>query len=81
MDEAEQVCTACNKVAHGDGTWTTPKTHSQGKQINSLCPDCCHQRFPQFYSDYEEPTKRKDRLTGMLTSMAKQFRSGFNWHR
>jgi hypothetical protein len=70
MDGVELVCVSCRKVDCGNGVWSTLDNPSSGEQKNSLCPECCRQRFPQFYSDFKRPAKRRPVVGGMLSTIA-----------
>ena len=67
MDKINLVCVSCRKVNIGDGKWLTPKNQIVGEQQGSLCPDCCHKRFPQFYSDFEKKPSIKIRIKSFFT--------------
>ena len=77
MDKVELVCAFCQKVDYGDGVWSNPNSYSTCEQKKSACPDCCHLRFPQFYSDFKRPAKRRFGVTGLLSSLA-NFRKTWN---
>ena len=52
---------------YGDGTWSDLNEEAPKDVVTALCPDCCHERFPQFYSDYEEPKERfRKKFSGLL---------------
>ena len=71
MDKINLVCVSCRKVNPGDGKWLTPKNQIVGELQDSLCPDCCHQRFPQFYSDFIKPSKQKSKWLSFLPNLLK----------
>ena len=56
MPRSRFICTCCKKADCGDGVWSKLTDEPAPDIIvNVICPDCCHERFPQFYSDYEKP--------------------------
>ena len=75
MDKVELVCVSCRKVDCGNGVWSIPDRQSAHGQNNSLCPDCCRHRFPQFYSDFKPPAKRRPAVGGMLATIANFIKS------
>lgn len=75
MDKVELVCVSCQKVDHGNGVWSTLNNQSARNQKNSLCPDCCHLRFPQFYSDFKKPAQRRPGVNGMLAAILNYIRT------
>lgn len=70
MDHVKLVCVSCQKVDGGNGVWLPMENLKASRQKNSLCPDCCRMRFPQFYSDFKQPAKRRPVLNGMFASIA-----------
>jgi len=70
MDKVELVCVFCKKVDSGDGVWSNPDSYSTYEQKNSLCPDCCHLRFPRFYSDFKRHVKRRVKASRLQSSLA-----------
>ena len=70
MGSVDLVCVSCGKVDCGNGVWSAIDNQSSGQQKNSLCPECCRQRFPQFYSDFKRPVKRKPAVGGMLSTLS-----------
>jgi hypothetical protein len=67
------ICTTCKKIDYGDGTWSELNEGSPKDVATTLCPDCCHERFPQFYSDYEEPKERFRKIfSGLFNSKSKR---------
>jgi hypothetical protein len=69
MLKSKKVCVVCQKIDGGDGIWTKPTDEYQVPLRNSLCPECCYQRFPQFYSDYQPPISRLKRIPRVLSSI------------
>jgi hypothetical protein len=69
MDKIKLVCVSCRNVDPGDGKWLTPNHQIVGELQDSLCPDCCHQRFPQFYSDFIKPSKQKLKWLSFLPNL------------
>ena len=67
------ICTACKKMDCGDGTWSELHEEAPEDAVTALCPDCCHERFPQLYSDYEKPEGRLiKKFTGLFSSKSKR---------
>ena len=71
MGKIELECSCCKKVDNGTGVWSTPQNQLTAERKIGLCPDCCRQRFPQFYSDYQKPHK----LRTLMASTLKHFLS------
>ena len=65
MRDIELVCVTCGKVRLGGGTWSECGRQSKQGKIEGLCPDCIHNRFPQFYDDYKPDNRRKFLLFGL----------------
>ena len=59
MEPIETVCALCKRVDRGNGVWSSPTHQPAAEHRTGLCSDCCHQRFPQFYSDYEKPVRHQ----------------------
>lgn len=59
MEKIEMVCACCQRVDSGNGVWLVPTDQSTTEPKRGLCPECCHQRFPQFYSDYNKRVKHR----------------------
>jgi hypothetical protein len=59
MEEAPLVCMACGKTDRGIGIWSQPDRPWSGTKHDGLCPECCHERFPQFYDDYRPGRRRR----------------------
>mgnify|MGYP001824761514 CR=1 FL=1 len=55
MEKIELVCVNCKKINPGNGIWSNTIGQTSGVEKDSICPECCHQRFPHLYSDYEKP--------------------------
>jgi hypothetical protein len=67
------ICTICNKIDYGDGTWSNLNEKSPKDLATALCPDCCYERFPQFYSDYEDPKERfRKKFSSLLSLKSKR---------
>jgi hypothetical protein len=49
------ICTSCGKVNYGGSVWSEIDDDVPSNLVKVLCPGCSHERFPQFYSDYEKP--------------------------
>lgn len=75
MSKIKLVCVDCKKVDLGDGIWLEADNPEELELSNALCPDCCHSRFPAFYSDYEEPVKRMFGVTNMLSAIKKFYKA------
>lgn len=73
MNSVKLVCVDCKKVDGGDGVWLETHNHADLELTNALCPDCCRTRFPNFYSDYEEPAKHGFGVSGMLSALKKLY--------
>jgi hypothetical protein len=74
MDKVELVCVSCHKVDPGTGVWSASDSPPGDTYRESLCPDCCYLRFPQFYSDFRQPTKSQRSFKGLLSSVAGLFK-------
>lgn len=59
MQKVELVCGTCGKVDKGNGLWLGSEKQGKGTHKSAMCPECCHEKFPQFYDDYKPPAKRK----------------------
>jgi hypothetical protein len=68
------LCVACKKLDCGDGIWLHPAGRQAGIYKDSLCPDCCRARFPQFYSDC--PTPPKKGLASWVAAISKLLKRG-----
>ena len=67
------ICTICKKIDNGGGTWSEFNEEAPKDLVTTLCPECCHERFPQFYSDFEEPKERfKKKFSGLFNSKSKR---------
>jgi len=67
------ICTTCKKIENGDGTWSQFTGEAPKDAVTALCPDCSHERFPQFYSDYEKPKRRiGKKFSGMFGVKSKR---------
>ena len=75
MDKIELVCVSCQQVDPGTGIWSVPPEPPGDHRKESLCPDCCYHRFPQFYSDYQQQPKPRQGFRGLLSSVAGLLRS------
>ena len=75
MEALVRMCVSCHKIDHGHGEWTALAGQPPGKTKKSLCPDCCRNRFPQFYDDLAPPPKEKTRVASILTSITKFMRT------
>jgi hypothetical protein len=75
MDKVELMCVSCHKVDPGTGVWSVSDRPQSDTCRESLCPDCCYLRFPQFYSDFRQQSKPQRGFKGLLSSMAGLFKS------
>ena len=73
-DYMERICVYCKRIECGDGVWFTAAGQSNPTWQECLCPECCRKRFPQFYSDYEQPAKTV--VGGLLARFTRIFRPG-----
>ena len=71
METIERMCVTCHKVDQGHGVWTTLAGQIPGETQSGLCPDCCRNRFPQFYDDLGPPRKPRKRVGTLLSSITK----------
>lgn len=60
MDKVELVCVICKKEERSSGVWSYHDSPSTGEKDDGLCPDCCQELFPQFYSSYKRHAKRRN---------------------
>lgn len=67
MQDIQRICVSCKKVDFGNGIWMHCAGQLDSLPKESLCPECCRKRFPQFYSDYQRPAKRG--IGKLLSSM------------
>ena len=70
MNEQILICMSCNKIENENGVWLDSESSLTDAQANSLCPECCHEKFPQFYSDYKKPKSSNSSLKDILSKIA-----------
>ena len=67
------ICTVCKKINFGDGVWSNLNETAPKNAVTALCPNCSHERFPQFYSDYENPEGRfRKKMSDVFSSKSKR---------
>jgi hypothetical protein len=68
------ICIICKKIDIGEGAWSTLNGAAPKDAVNALCPNCSHERFPQFYIDYEKPERRfRKRISRLFRSESIKF--------
>jgi hypothetical protein len=78
MGKIELECSCCKKVDNGAGVWSPPQHPLATERRVGLCPDCCRQRFPQFYSDYQKPHKFRSLMASTLKTVLSSKRKSRN---
>ena len=78
MENVELVCVICKKEKRGGGVWRYHDNPSTLKKEEELCPDCCQELFPQFYSAYKRNTKPKFTFGKRVFSVFNPFNSKAN---
>ena len=74
MYNVEQVCVICKKENRGSGVWTYHDNPSTMEKEDGLCPGCCQELFPQFYTDDKRPAASVSNFGRRLFSVFNQFR-------
>ena len=66
MPQSKRICVICKKACCGHGVWSKPIDEPALFSINSICPDCCHKRYPHFYDDYEKPEGKLKKIRSLF---------------
>jgi len=81
MDKIALVCVNCKKVDLGNGIWSNINDQTSDVIKDSICPECCHQRFPHLYSDYEKPNNHLKGASKLFSYFSGIFNKRIKVHR